>query len=297
MTRDPVDEVIHAYLDHLEKGAPEPSLDHLTPEQRQLAKDLINSLHAGRGINPYQSRPSVRSLLADSEFASAAAPRVNVGLTVDAIRPDVVSSLGSASEPIADGAAQNEGIRSDAVIRYATLRIRVQFRDDVATVADLARVDPRAAAAPVFGRFAETPAIVLVIGDEELSSVAIDPFDTEEFIGTPDGQTYPPRITRPILPLFDTLRRLVDELAPDISVDDVTIDREVTELTDIIDAECAAACGAVVEEGKKARIDAKKETWPVFEEHALLVALNEAAAAGDLTEAVLDERITSAAAA
>src|SRR3954463_11023525 len=113
MTHDAVDEVIQAYLDYLEKGAPEPSLDHLTPDERQLAENLINSLHAGRGINPYQSRPSVRSLLADSEFAAAAAPPVNVGLTVDAIRPDVVSSLGAASEPIADGAAQNEGIRSD----------------------------------------------------------------------------------------------------------------------------------------------------------------------------------------
>lgn len=297
MTHDPVDEVIQAYLDHLEKGAPKPSLDHLTPEQRQLAEDLINSLHAGRGINPYQSRPSFRALLAESEFASTATPPVNVGLTLDAIRTDVVGSLGSASEPIADGAAQNEGIRSDAVIRYATLRIRVQFRDDIATAADLALVDPRVAAGPVFGRFAETPAVVLVIGDEELSSVAIDPFDTEEFIGTPDGQTYPPRITRPVLPLFDTLRRLVDELAPDITVDDVANERESIELTEIIDAECAAASAAVIEEGTKARTDAKKETWPVFDEHAFLMALTEAAAAGELTEAVLDERITSAAAA
>src|SRR4051812_47287536 len=133
MTHDPVDEVIQAYLDHLEKGAPKPSLDHLTSEQRQLAEDLINSLHAGRGINPYQSRPSFGALLAESQFASAVAPPVNLGLTVDRIRTDVVSSLGSASEPVADGAAQNEGVRSDAVIRYATLRIRVQFRDDIVT--------------------------------------------------------------------------------------------------------------------------------------------------------------------
>lgn len=297
MTHDPVDEVIQAYLDHLEKGAPKPSFDHLTREQRRLAEDLINSLHAGRGINPYQSRPSFRTLVPESQSASAVAPLANVGLTVDAIRADVVSSLGSASEPIADGAAQNEGIRSDAVIRYATLRIRVQFRDDIATATELALVDPRAAAAPVFGRFAETPAIVLVIGDEELSSVAIDAFDTEEFIGTPDGQTYPPRITRPVLPLFDTLRRVVDELAPDITVDDVANQRETIELTEISNAACAAASAAVVEEGKKARTDAKKETWPAFDEHDLLRALIEAAAAGELTEAVLEERITSAAAA
>lgn len=297
MTHDPVDEVIQAYLDYLEKGAPEPSLDHLTADQRQLAEDLINSLRAGRGINPYQSRPSFRALVAGTEFETALAPPVNVGLTVDTIRTDVVSSLGSASDPIVDGAAQNEGIRSDAVIRYGTLRIRVQFRDDIATPAGLALLDPRAAAGPVFGRFPETPAIVLVIGDEELSSVAIDPFDTEEFIGTPDGHQYPPRITRPVLPLFDALRRLIDELAPDLTVDDFDSDHPSIELAEIINAECAAACAAVINEGKKARTDAKKETWPVFDEHTLLTALTEAAAAGNLTQADLDERITSAAAA
>ena len=62
MTNDPVDAVVQAYLDHLEEGAPEPSLDHLTPNERKLAHDLIDSLKAGRGINPYQSRPSLSSL-------------------------------------------------------------------------------------------------------------------------------------------------------------------------------------------------------------------------------------------
>lgn len=297
MTHDPVDEKIQAYLDFLEKGAPEPSLDDLTPDQREIAAHLINSLHAGHGIDPYQSRPTFRTLIAGTPFEAAVAPPVNVGLTVDAIRTDVVSSLGSASEPIADAAAHSEGIRSDAVVRFGTLRIRIQFRDDVVAPGDLARVDPRTAAGPVFGRFPETPAIVLVIGDEELSSVAIDPFDTEEFIGTPDGRTYPPRITRPVLPLFDTLRRLIDEFAPDLSVDDFDSDHTHIGLDGIIDAECTAASAAVVNEGKKARTDAKKEIWSGFDENSLLTGLLEAAAAGDLTQADLDKRITSAVAA
>jgi len=74
MTHDAVDDVIQAYLDYLEKGAPEPSLDQLTPDERQLAEDIINSLHAGQGINPYQSRPSFATLVAGTEFETAVAP-------------------------------------------------------------------------------------------------------------------------------------------------------------------------------------------------------------------------------
>lgn len=61
-----VDQVIQDYLSYLEDGAPEPSFDHLTPEDRALAEDLINSLNAGRGIDPYQSRPSLDALLRGS---------------------------------------------------------------------------------------------------------------------------------------------------------------------------------------------------------------------------------------
>lgn len=297
MTHDPVDEVIQAYLDHLEKGAPEPSLDGLSPDERQLAEDIINSMNAGRGINPFLSRPLFSALVADTEFESVATPAANIGLTVDAIRTDVISALGSASSPVADGTAQNEGIRSDALTQFQTLHIRLQFRDDIPTAADLAHVDPRMAAGAVFGRFPETVALVLVIGDEELSSVAIDPFDTEPFIGTPDGQTYPPRITRPVLPLYDTLRRLVDQLAPDLTVEDSDGEHQPVELADIIQAECSAACAAIVADGKKSRTEAKKETWPAFDELTFLIALAQDAAADDLTEADIAERIDATVAA
>jgi hypothetical protein len=297
MTNDPVDEVIQAYLDHLEGGAPEPSLDHLTPEDRALVQDLINSLIAGRGIDPYHSRPSINTLLAGTELEHLLAPPVTTGLTIDAIRTDVVSSLGSASEPMGDGAADNEGIRSDAVVRFGSLRIRIQFRDDITTPAGLSQVDPRAAAGPVFGRFPDTAAVVLVIGDQELSSVAVGPFDIDDFIGAPDGQVHYPQITRPVLGLYDTLRRLVDELAPDLSGAEAIDDRETVELDDIIRSECATACAAAVAEGKKARTAAKKEIWGDFDEAALLISLVEEAASGEMSEADVDERLTPAEAA
>lgn len=294
MATDPIEAVIAAYLDHLENGRPVPSFDDLSEEDRRTAQELIDLMREGRGIDAYRSRPSLDSLLAGTEFEGWLDAPHTEGLSIDAVRPEVISALGSASSPVADGTAQNEGIRSDALTQFQTLHIRLQFRDDITTPADLARVDPRVAAGAVFGRFPETVALVLIIGDQEFSSVAIDPFDTEPFIGTPDGQTYPPRITRPVLPLHDTLRRVVDELAPDLAIEELAADHQPVELPDIIRAECASACAAIVAEGKKSRTAAKKETWSVFDERAFLVSLTQDASADDLTEADIDERIDAA---
>jgi len=297
MTDNPVDEVIAAFLDYLENDGPEPSLDRLTEGERIEATELIDLIKDARGVDFYRSRPSLDAVLAGTEFEHQLNPGVTVGLSIDAVRTDVVSSLGSASEPIADGAAQNEGIQSDAVVRFASLRIRIQFRDDITTSIGLSEVDPRAAAGPVFGLFPDTAAVVLVIGDQELSSVAIGPFDIDDFIGAPDGQVHQPRITRPILSLYDTLRRLVDELAPDLTGDNAVDGHETVELGDIIHTECAAACAAVVAEGKKARTEAKKETWTAFDEAAFIGKLVQDAGSGELTEDDLDERIRGAEAA
>lgn len=300
MTEDSVDAVIAAVLDHLENGGPEPSLDHLTEDERTEATELIDLIRDARGVDFYRSRPSLDAVLAGTEFEHQLKPPDTAGLSLDAVRTDVVSSLGSASEPIDDGAAQNEGIRSDAVVRFSSLRIRIQFRDDITTPAGLSQVDPRSAAGPVFGRFPDTAAVVLVIGDQELSSVAIGPFDIDDFIGAPDGQVHRPKVTRPVLSLFDTLRRLVDELAPDLTGDDAVDDHETVELDeldDIIRSECVTACAAVVAEGKKARTEAKKETWAKFDETAVLTRLAEDAASRELNEADVDTRLTPAEAA
>lgn len=128
MTNDPVEAVIAAFLDHLEHGGSEPSLDHLAEDDRVRAEQLIELMRDGRGIDVYRSRPSLDRLLAGTEFEDWLTPPATDGLSIEAIRDDVVTSLGSLSTPIADGAAQNEGIRSDAVIRFGSLRIRVQFR-------------------------------------------------------------------------------------------------------------------------------------------------------------------------
>lgn len=65
---DEVEAVIQAFLDYLEGVGPEPTLDHLDEERRNEAAALIGSLRAGRGMDPYASRPSIEAMLAGTEF-------------------------------------------------------------------------------------------------------------------------------------------------------------------------------------------------------------------------------------
>ncbi len=297
MTEDRVDASIAAFLDHLEHGTPEPSLDHLTGDELAEASEVIALMKDARGIDYNRSRPSLDAILAGSELESHLGARITAGFSIGAIRHDVVNSLGSSSEPIQDGAAENEGIRSDAVVRLGSLRIRIQFRDDITTTTGLSEVDPRTAAGTIFGRFPETAAVVLVIGDQEFSSVAIGPFDVDDFIGTPDGQVHHPRILRPVLSMFDTLRRLAEELAPDLMGEYGLDSHESIDVQGVIRSECDSACAAVVAEGKKARTEAKVDAWSNFDAAALLTSLLEDASTRELEETELDARLTPAEAA
>lgn len=261
MTNDPVDAVVLAFLEYLDGTGPEPSLDHLTLEERALAQELIDSASVGRGIDPYESRPSISSLLAGSDLEHWLAPPETVGLSIDAIRTEVISALGAAALPIEDGAALSEGIRSNAVILFRAMRLRVQFRDDITTAVALSEVDPRVAGGPVFGRFPDTAGLILVIGDEELSSVPIGPLDTDDYIGAPDGHLYPPHIRRPILPLFDTLRSYVDAVAPDLAATSEYQAPDPVDMAATMHSATDAAIEAIVSEGSRARTEAKKSAW------------------------------------
>lgn len=295
MMNDPIDEVIQAYLDHVENGTPEPSLDHLGPEDRQLAEDIITSMNAGRGINPYQSRPSYATLAATGQAGADVAAPANVGVTLDAIRDDVAAAFDST--PIVDGAAEYEGIDSNAVARCGAHRIRFQFRDDLISVFELSTTDPQVAVGPIFGRFPETAVVVVVIGDEVRSSVAIDLYDTEPYIGSPDGEVHPPRLSRPILPLRDTLRLLAGEFTTTIGSEELVSQSEHLEIDDIVHEESHAACAAIAAEGRRARTDAKRETWGDFDATPWLNELAVLASSGQLTDDGFEAQLTAQAAA
>lgn len=301
MMNDPVDAVITAYLDFLDGAGSEPTLDHLSPDERTLAEELIASLSAGRGIDPFQSRPSLDALLAGTDFEGwLSAPATSSLLTVDHIRSNVVSSLGSKVILTADGAAAIEGLLSHAVLTLGTARLRIQFRADLSERSELGDLDPAAAAGPIFRRFPDTMGVIVVMDDAERSSVPIGPFDVDDCIGAPDGILRRPRVHRPVLPLYDTLRAYMDEVAPDLTVTSATLVPDQLELADYARAAAAAAIRDIAAEGRKARTPAKTDTWSAMNgvEIDALTALTLSVASGELDSDQLEpelERLVSAA--
>src|SRR5919106_575832 len=215
---DRVDAVVEAFMDHLEGLGEAPALDELDAEERARAEVLISSLEAGRGIDPYASRPSLEQLLAGTPLEAALdASRLGTGGEGGRERAGGRGSGGEGEHEWAggrgpepgddllgrirdqltlyapfhidiwpDNAAAAIGINSDFVAFVSAQRLRIQIRDDVEP-SGLVSLDPAAVAGPLYGAFPDTAGVVVVYPDDELSSVAIDPFDTEPYIEAPAG--------------------------------------------------------------------------------------------------------------
>jgi hypothetical protein len=267
--RDAVDVVVQEFLEFLDGARPEPTLDHLTAADRRRATDLIESLKAGRGIDPYASRPSLERLLADTPFQDqlgghAHAATVAHGEVLEKMRNQLAVLGGDRFEVVHDVAGSSpSAVRSDFLILSGPIRLRVQVRHDVHEAADLAELDPSEAAGPVYGRFPDTAGVLLVFPDEDLSSVAVDPFDPEYCIETPSGTSAPPRTHRRVMPLADTLRSYLDEIMPALDLSAPSDSAQLAHLDVSLVASniAASVLSDVADEGKRARIDAKRETW------------------------------------
>ena len=292
---DRVDAVVEAFIDHLEGLGEAPVLDDLDPGERARAEALISSLEAGRGIDPYASRPSLEQLLAGTPLEAALdASRLGTGGEGERERAGGRGSGGEGEHERAggrgpepgddllgrirdqltlyapfhidiwpDNAAAAIGINSDFVALVSAQRLRIQIRNDVDAPSSLAALDPAAVAGPLYGAFPDTAGVIVVYPNDELSSVAIDPFDTEHCIETPAGIVARPATHRPVLPLADTVRAYLDEIAPvldpTVSLDAMRAD----EVDPAIIARDAAsrAVERVVLDGRRAKINAKRVTW------------------------------------
>jgi hypothetical protein len=127
----------------------------------------------------------------------------------------------------------------------------------------LASLDPAAVAGPIFGAFPDTAGVIVVHPDDELSSVAIDPFDTEHCIETPAGTVAPPATHRPVMSLVDTVRAYLDEIAPAL---DTTAALDALPAAEVDSAGIARAAAIraverVILDGRRAKIDAKQVIW------------------------------------
>ena len=261
---DRVDAVVEAFIGHLEGLGEAPALDDLDVEERARAEALIGSLEAGRGIDPYASRPSLEQLLAGTPLETALEahdvdPRDDL---LHRIRDRLTMYAPFHVDIWPDNAAAAIGIGSDFVALVSAQRLRIQIRSDVEP-SRLASLDPAAVAGPLYGAFPDTAGVIVVHPGDELSSIAVDPFDTEPYIETPAGTVARPVMHRPIMPLEDTVRAYLDEIAPAL---DTTVDLAAMRADDVDPAAVARdaarrAVEHIVQDGRRAKIDAKRATW------------------------------------
>lgn len=293
MNDNPVETIFEQYLDHLESGSPKPSLDGLAAEDRRRASELIAILEAGRGIDFRQSPPTADALLAGTEFDSwlnnpepAADPDI-----LDVVRTATVNAYGLAAAPRPDVEAARDHVRTQAVSVIGGIRLRFQFRGDLDSIT-LRGVDPQRAVGSVFGRFPDTVGVIIVIDDEDLTSVAVSPYDIDRYVSAPDGIFHEPAITRPCLPLADTLARYLDEVAPDLAAVQSLPARGHVDPAAIVDAEVSRVIADMVKAGTTARIPAKKTAFGgLVDRRDDLFSLVLDVATGDLSPADLDDRI------
>lgn len=306
---DRVDAAVKAYMDHLEGLSEAPVLDDLVADERVRAAALINSLKAGRGIDPYASRPSLEQLLAGTPLETAleasrfGAERQRAGGLgpqreddgmLARIREQLTLYAPFHVDIWPDNAAAAIGIDSDFVARVSAQRLRIQIREDVDGASILTSLDPAAVAGPLFGAFPDTAGVIVVYPDDVLSSVAIDPFDTEHCIETPAGTVAPPGTHRPVLPLVDTVRAYVDEIAPALDTT-AGLDALPAAEVDFAGTARAAAVRAVeriILDGRRAKIDAKQAAWAALGE-AEIEAISDLVldAIAGLDAATLESRI------
>lgn len=258
--QDRVDELLDAYFDYLEGVGEEPSLDHLTSEQRAEAEQLISSLKAAQGIDPEASRPSLAALMAR---ASARQDPISV----ESLGANIQTALRRSADPRArvadDVAAQAAGLASTLVIYARGLRIRVLVADEGADI-DAAYAASVPSIAAVFGAFPDSNAVLVTTVDPIPLGAIVDRDDIVTAIETPSGRARPPRISRPVLyspdacahyvtetmPAFEPFEHLASQHAAMSSADVVAVDHIAT-----------GAVEEIAASGARARLAAKKDAW------------------------------------
>jgi len=205
---DPVDAVILAFLDYLEGLAPEPTLDHLDPDERTRAEAYLDGLAVARGLNSAGSRPAIEALLAGTPMAALVAPAIGVpGGDPDlaTVATELAGVDPRARVTVEDSAEPN------VLLRYLDLRARfVLVPGPVPVVTEQVR--------GLVGRlFADDPDTsrvgVVAAGSDDLATQLLAADEIGSTITTPRGEPHL-RWDRP-LPLHLAARRMLEQSAPE----------------------------------------------------------------------------------
>jgi hypothetical protein len=282
---DPVDQFLDAYFDYLEGVGEEPSLDHLNPEQRAEAEQLIASLDAARGINPEASRPSVADLLAR---ANARQQAMSANVLGAALEAELQRHADPRARVVEDAASQASGLASVLVAHVRGLRLRVILADEGSEL-DAAYAARVPAIAAVFGAFPDTSAVLFTTVGVTRAGAIVDRDDVVTAFETPSGQARPPRISRPVMDPAEACAHYVSAVMPAFeplehlarpspsSLDVVDLDRVV-----------GASMQDVVASGARARLEAKRVAWTAM-------GPAEAAVVADALRSALSEEFDEAA--
>jgi hypothetical protein len=290
--QDPVDELLDAYFDYLEGVGEEPSLDHLTSEQRAEAEQLISSLKAAQGMDPEASRPSLAALMARANARQNA-------ISVESLGANIQTALRRSADPRArvasDVAAQAAGLASALVIYARGLRIRVLVVDEGADI-DAAYAASVPSIAAVFGAFPDSNAVLVTNVDPIPIGVIVDRDDVVTAIETPSGRAQSPRISRPVLYSPDACAHYVTETIPAFEpFEHLASHHAAMSSADVVDVDHIAA-GAIEEiatSGARARLAAKKDSWASLggPEAALIATALRRALAGEFDEALFRQQV------
>ena len=252
-----------AYLDHLEGDRDEPPKpEHLPPEHRRDAAAFIKSITAARGIDPYASRPSIdqlvasRKVVADSMKTLGEVLQNHLRVTVDTntlVTPDSAS-----------GAA---GLRSTLLIQALGMRMHAVPETGSADLSEAigGRTED---IANVFNAFPDCHAVLYTTTTEEPLAVVLDRVDAYEAVETPSGQPQPPRLPRTPILATSACEMWLRNLIPDFQPVTPELLGPSVPHGPRLDANHFARCALaeVSAAGRRARIDAKRTTWTVFDE-------------------------------
>jgi hypothetical protein len=288
---DPVDELLDAYFDYLEGVGEEPSLDHLSDEQRAEAEQLIASLKAAQGIDPEASRPSVAALLARAAARQETASAATLSATLQA---SLQHHVDPRAQVVVDVAAQAAGLDSVLVAHVRGLRIRVLVEGD-GTDVDAAYAARVPAIAAVFGAFPDTNAALLTTVGDTPAGAIVDRDDIVTAIEAPSGRPRPPRISRPVMDPAEACVHYVSAVMPTFEPFEYVVSQRGATSADVFDVDqvVAAAVQEVVTSGARARLTAKKTAWTSIgtRETAGIADALRGALAGELDETAFREHV------
>jgi hypothetical protein len=205
---DPVDAVILAFLDHIEGGAPRPTLDHLADPDRERAQAIMDDLVTARGIDPRSTRPSIESLLEGTPLAGLIPALGDVaGADLETIRR-VLAGVDARATVVLDATLP---VGPTVVVSYLDLRARFL------TVPAARPTVTKKVRGQVEAIFREDPdssrvGVVAARGAELLTQLlSVD--EMADAITTPRGE--PHTRWEPPLPLALAARRLLEQSAPE----------------------------------------------------------------------------------